>query len=62
MADRVNSDILSHVGNWPSESMFLRKDHGVSRRMDRIKCLGNAVVPQIVTTIGEAIINAEAMQ
>ena len=59
LADMVNSDILSHVGNWPSESMFLRKDHGVSRRMDRIKCLGNAVVPQIPEIIGRAIMELE---
>lgn len=36
--------------------------HGVPNWVDRSRAIGNAVVPQIVTTIGEAIINAEAMQ
>lgn len=34
--------------------------HGVSRRVDRLKALGNAVVPQIPEIIGHAILQAEA--
>lgn len=32
--------------DWPSESGILRVVDGIPNRMDRIKCLGNAVVPQ----------------
>ena len=32
--------------NWPDEPDIHRVAYGVSHRMDRIKCLGNAVVPQ----------------
>jgi len=33
--------------------------NGVPRRMDRLRALGNAVVPQVVEIIGRAIIQAE---
>ena len=32
--------------NWPDEPGVARVADGVSDRVDRIKCLGNAVVPQ----------------
>jgi len=42
----------------PSQSLFFRKDDGIPMRThrDRIKSLGNAVVPQIPEIIGRAII------
>ncbi len=41
---------------WESEPDVGRVAHGVPNRVDRLKCLGNAVVPQIVEIIGRAII------
>jgi DNA (cytosine-5)-methyltransferase 1 len=41
---------------WRSiEPALCRGDYGVSARVDRLKALGNAVVPQIVERIGRAI-------
>ena len=44
---------------WLPEPDVGRVAHGVPRRVDRIKSLGNAVVPQVITQIGKAIIEAE---
>tara|TARA_R110002111_G_scaffold41099_1_gene76444 strand:+ start:200 stop:982 length:783 start_codon:yes stop_codon:yes gene_type:complete len=45
-------------GNWPSESGILRISHGVPNRVDRVKAVGNAVVPQLIKTIGELVLAA----
>ena len=44
---------------WLPEPDVGRVAHGVSRRVDRLKALGNAVVPQIPEMIGRAILAAE---
>ena len=44
---------------WVTEPDVGRVAHGVPSRVDRLRCLGNAVVPQIVEIIGRAIIAAE---
>jgi len=41
--------------NWLVEPNVGRVAHGVSRRVDRLKGLGNAIVPQIAMNIGLAI-------
>ena len=48
--------------NWPDESGIPRVDDGVSDRMDRLKCLGNAVVPQQFYPIFKAIHDIEEAQ
>ena len=40
------------TGRWPTEPNVGRVAHGVPRRVDRLKCLGNAVVPQVAEVIG----------
>lgn len=45
---------------WLPEPNVGRVVNGVPRRVDRLKCLGNAVVPQIPEMIGYAILEAES--
>ncbi|MCA6256951.1 MAG: DNA cytosine methyltransferase [Phenylobacterium sp.] len=45
---------------WSSEPNVGRVAYGVSARVDRLRSLGNAVVPQIPELIGSAILCAEA--
>jgi len=44
---------------WPVEPALPRMAHGVPNRVDRIKGLGNAVVPQLIQTIGELVLAAD---
>jgi DNA (cytosine-5)-methyltransferase 1 len=44
---------------WATEPELGRVADGVPARVDRLRCLGNAVVPQIVEIIGRAIIEWE---
>ena len=46
---------------WESEPDVGRVAHGIPSRVDRLRCLGNAVVPQIVEIIGRAILEREGM-
>ena len=46
-------------GQWEFEPNVGRVAHGVSRRVDRLRALGNAVVPQQVYPILKAIANAQ---
>ena len=47
------------LGNrwWPSEPDVGRVAHGVPSRVDRLRCLGNSLVPQVAELIGRAIVN-----
>ena len=64
-----NSGELDHQGHqqswreevreWPAEPCVGRVADGVPNRVDRIKGLGNAVVPQLIQTIGELVIEAD---
>jgi site-specific DNA-cytosine methylase len=42
---------------WTTEPPVGRVADGVSARVDRLRCLGNAVVPQVANWIGRCIIN-----
>lgn len=47
---------------WSSEPDVGRVANGIPQRVDRLKSLGNAVVPQIPEMIGRAILEAESME
>ncbi len=47
-------------GRWAVEPAVGRVAHGVPSRVDRLRCLGNAVVPLIPELIGRAIIERDA--
>ena len=44
---------------WSAEPCVGRVADGVPNRVDRIKGLGNAVVPQLIQAIGELVIEAD---
>jgi DNA (cytosine-5)-methyltransferase 1 len=47
---------------WPVEPDVGRVAHGIPRRVDRLRGLGNAVVPQVAEHIGRIIMSMEANQ
>jgi len=50
----------SDIGNnWTVEPDVGRVAYGVPNRVDRLKCLGNAVVPQVAEYIGRLIMEAD---
>lgn len=55
--DNISISVGRRYAN-PSSGV-LRNDDGLSEGMDRLKSLGNAVVPQIPEMIGHAILEAE---
>jgi DNA (cytosine-5)-methyltransferase 1 len=52
---------LAGSGWWATEPDVGRVAHGVPARVDRLRSLGNAVVPQVVEYIGRRLIEAEAL-
>jgi DNA (cytosine-5)-methyltransferase 1 len=44
---------------WATEPDVGRVAHGVPARVDRLRCLGNAVVPQVAEWIGRRIVAAD---
>ena len=58
-SERPWSDTAMSSGWWETEPAVGRVAHGVPNRVDRLRCLGNAVVPQVAEVIGRAIIALE---
>jgi len=58
--DRQGEGELGREGRWPTEPAVGRVAHGIPRRVDRLKGLGNAILPKIAMQIGIAIRQCEA--
>jgi DNA (cytosine-5)-methyltransferase 1 len=61
--ERHVSSFYSFTGrnweNFPTQSGICRRDDGIPNRVDRIKALGNAIVPQVAYEIFKAIVSIE---
>ena len=54
--ERIPVCLRSRQEQWSVEPDVGRVADGVSNRLDRLKCLGNAVVPQVAREIGKVIL------
>tara|TARA_R100000655_G_scaffold14427_1_gene32180 strand:+ start:48 stop:926 length:879 start_codon:yes stop_codon:yes gene_type:complete len=57
--ERYSNGNLQVRGQWNTEPNVGRVANGISNRVDRLRGLGNAIVPQIAYQIGKAIMEAE---
>jgi DNA (cytosine-5)-methyltransferase 1 len=57
---RVGPGAAVSPGWWSAEPGMGRVAHGIPDRVDRLHCLGNAVVPAVVMEVGRAILAADA--
>jgi DNA (cytosine-5)-methyltransferase 1 len=55
----LNYGPLFGSDTWPAYTGAIRVAHGVPSRVDRLKCLGNAVVPAVAQRVGEMILEYE---
>jgi DNA (cytosine-5)-methyltransferase 1 len=55
-ARSIDWSIVTRSSWWAAEPCVGRVANGISRRVDRLKCLGNAVVPQVAELIGGQVV------
>ena len=60
-SERAEQPAAECGSRWLPEPGVGRVAHGIPHRVDRLRGLGNAVVPQVVEQIGRAIIEAERL-
>jgi DNA (cytosine-5)-methyltransferase 1 len=51
----ANGGIAEAWASWPTEPELGRVAHGIPNRTHRLKCLGNAIVPQVAQVFARAI-------
>lgn len=59
---RISRGVLAQWDDWPNQSPVCGMDDGIPHRVDRIRGLGNAIVPQLAWRIFDAINQYEALQ
>ncbi len=59
LPERGLGGMVDGFSPWLDEPDIPRVAKGQTDRVNRLKCLGNAVVPQVVTMLGHAILEAE---
>ena len=57
-----NNQAGGYWAEFPTQSPVCRRDDGVPNRVDRLKALGNAVVPQCAEWIGKQIANSGLLE
>jgi DNA (cytosine-5)-methyltransferase 1 len=50
---------IENGASWATKPTVDRVANGIPKRVDRLRCLGNAVVPQVAYVIGKAIMEIE---
>jgi len=58
----INNGNSNYWCAFPTQSPLCRRNDGIPNRVDRIRALGNAVVPQCAEWIGQQIINSNLLE
>lgn len=60
-----SQDVRTRQNYWerfPTQSPICRRDDGIPNRVDRLRALGNAVVPQCAEWVGQQIVNSGLLE
>jgi len=60
-ASRLFRRSIESAGTWKPEPQLGRVAHGISNRVDRLRALGNAVVPQVAEVVGRVVMDIDRL-